>query len=539
MLGLAIAYMFEQSLGPESPWYAYLQTVETTSLAEGNPRFWGAEDQELLAGTELYYHTLKVEEDDVAEVHKDDVLPFLVRHGLFADQPAFRTLECYRDALLAVASRAFEVDVYHGLSLVPGACLFNHSAEEDVHFEVQNQVCPLCGSAGLCEHLVAKLEGQDDDHDGGNCHSHSHGDGEEHDDSHSHTHSHSHSSEPKEEVTELSEEGLSSSFEYSDDEDDGFEDVDDDEEDDDDEEEDDEDVELKDADAESGDEEGDADDNDDEEEEEEEPDTCDIVTVKTILPGREVFNTYGELSNHQLASRYGFAIWDNPYEAVGLSPEIQAYTAENDLAARETWWARFFYEGLYGIKPEQYEDLAEAFENRDEEEDEEEEEDEMQLPPSPEQVTWEDEAYLTADGSPSEGLVKAIKVLTMPAADFSALQAQFEAGDYDTVLNMNTKTLSEKAGVLVKALLALRFQRYADGNLSSTQCKQLIEKLKKSKKLPADEATTTERKIMALTIKGTEKLVLERAVAWVSKLEQKRKNKKKPTGKPNGKPQRR
>ncbi|PWN49376.1 SET domain-containing protein [Violaceomyces palustris] len=49
-----------------------------------------------------------------------------------------------------VSSRAFVVDVYHGLALVPVADLFNHSSHHNIHFESDDVVCPECGSFDAC-----------------------------------------------------------------------------------------------------------------------------------------------------------------------------------------------------------------------------------------------------------------------------------------------------------------------------------------------------------------------------------------------------
>lgn len=81
------------------------------------------------------------------------------------------------------------------------------------------------------------------------------------------------------------------------------------------------------------------------------------------------------------------------------------------------------------------EELAEAAAEKDEGSDDEmiqEDEDEDNLPPSPENVTWEDEAYITSTGVPSEGLVKMIHVLAMSDDEFSQLCESFDAGDYTT-----------------------------------------------------------------------------------------------------------
>ena len=51
-----------------------------------------------------------------------------------------------------VSSRAFHVDAYHGLAMVPIADAFNHTEENHVHLETDWQVCSECGSLDKCEH---------------------------------------------------------------------------------------------------------------------------------------------------------------------------------------------------------------------------------------------------------------------------------------------------------------------------------------------------------------------------------------------------
>ena len=46
----------------------------------------------------------------------------------------------------------------------------------------------------------------------------------------------------------------------------------------------------------------------DSEEEEDKDDTVEMVTNAVIHPAHEVFNTYGEISNHELLINYGFQL---------------------------------------------------------------------------------------------------------------------------------------------------------------------------------------------------------------------------------------
>ena len=51
-----------------------------------------------------------------------------------------------------MSSRAFQVDAFHRLALVPLADLFNHSTPNHVHLASDDFVCPECGSLHECEH---------------------------------------------------------------------------------------------------------------------------------------------------------------------------------------------------------------------------------------------------------------------------------------------------------------------------------------------------------------------------------------------------
>ncbi|WFD25655.1 hypothetical protein MNAN1_000619 [Malassezia nana] len=56
------------------------------------------------------------------------------------------TLDQFLLAFSLVSSRAFVIDVFHGLCLVPVADLFNHSAPNNVQVESDSDVCIQCGS---------------------------------------------------------------------------------------------------------------------------------------------------------------------------------------------------------------------------------------------------------------------------------------------------------------------------------------------------------------------------------------------------------
>lgn len=66
--------------------------------------------------------------------------------------PRHPTQDDFLRAFSLVSSRAFHVDAWHGVALVPLADAFDHSDEHDVHFASDPWVCPECGSFDQCEH---------------------------------------------------------------------------------------------------------------------------------------------------------------------------------------------------------------------------------------------------------------------------------------------------------------------------------------------------------------------------------------------------
>lgn len=488
MLALTLAYMYEKSLGKESPWFEYLETIEEVSEAT-IPRFWTLQEQEWLVGSEVEYMG-GLDASEVSGVYEEEVKPFIEANHLFENSPKLKTLESYRDALVAVSGRAFEVDVYRGLSLVPGACLFNHTNDEDVHFESQDAVCPVCGDANFCEHALEHMQFDEHEH----AHSHENGECGGHDHSHSHSHTGS-SKDEKPEETELTEEGIS---DESEEEDDGFEDIEEDEDVDEDEDE-----EMEDAEFEEK--EGDAEEDEEDEEEDEEVDTCDIISVKNIPAGKEVYNTYGELSNGVLLSRYGFALWDNVHETVSLGKELLSYVKENNLKKRTAWWAENFYRLIFGIDPEDWsEDMT----------DPEDEDDETALPPpSPDSITWLEILDIFSNGVPSPGLMAILYLLSLSQDEYDAFVAKVEGGDYDSI-SFNNRGLA-----LLKSLVEIRAKRYADGGMSSSDCLKLLDTLQSD--------PSKSRESLALIVRGTEKLVIERTLSWIEDASKKGKKGKK------------
>ncbi|XP_057427290.1 ribosomal lysine N-methyltransferase 3 [Lotus japonicus] len=130
-LGLAVAIMYERSLGGDSPWYGYLQVLPQQECL---PLVWTLNEvNDLLCGTELH-QTVQEDKTLMYEDWKENILPLL---DLAPSElnPEFFSVEQYFAAKSLITSRGFEIDDYHGSGMVPLADLFNHkTGAEDVHF---------------------------------------------------------------------------------------------------------------------------------------------------------------------------------------------------------------------------------------------------------------------------------------------------------------------------------------------------------------------------------------------------------------------
>ncbi|CAN6675155.1 ribosomal lysine N-methyltransferase 3 [Trichomonascus vanleenenianus] len=443
MIGLTVAYMFERAQKEKSPWYPFLQTIDETPTKQSLPRFWAEEQQEWLTGTQAE-RMGGLDESEVSVAYEQVIEPFVSKYkSLFEGIPSYSTLDGYKTALMNVCSRAFEVDYFRGLSLVPGACLFNHSDSEDVHFEAESQVCDACGNAYYCDHIAyeeyveaRRAAGEpvsDDDED------YEEGDDSEFEDI----------SDEEEEQENGSAINDMSNFV---DEEPGEEAL-----------------QLIDV-------------NEEDEDSDSDEDTCDIRTIRNISSGKEIFNSYGDMPNGILISRYGFAIWDNKNESISLSDEIMSHIKTDDLKKRHKWWGRHFYTAVYGISPDEYEG----------------DDDDI---PHPEAVTWEDVAEIDSTGRPTKGLRMLLNVLSMTPKKFMLLHARVKRGNYSA----SPDSLAAESRSLLKALIKRRLASYQDGNLSSAEYKRMLDAATGS-----DEDTV--RKRLAITVRGTEKLVLERAL---------------------------
>ncbi|KAF8518024.1 SET domain-containing protein, partial [Hysterangium stoloniferum] len=146
---------YRSSIGAASPWHEYF-----LSLPRGRVDiavFWGADGDrdgmealKWTQGTEIQsilspYSQLALRER-INEYFENIACPMLQQLQLSY------VLKDFHRAYSLVSSRAFIVDAYLGLSLVPVADAFNHIENNHVHLQSDYHVCSACGSLDECDH---------------------------------------------------------------------------------------------------------------------------------------------------------------------------------------------------------------------------------------------------------------------------------------------------------------------------------------------------------------------------------------------------
>lgn len=456
MYGLVLAFIYEKEMGDKSPWWVYLKTINYND-DKGNyllPLCLHSEkEKSILKGTEV---------DFMGGLDSDDLLEHFQTSCQFAEDVYDEVGIAVPNALkeenlnefaaitLAVASRAFEIDNYIALGLVPGADLFNHDAsgEENVHFVTLGEVCPYCGKEDGCGHE-------------------DYGPPE--------------SEEEEEEEEEEEKEEVSSERVEGDSEDDGsdaevieqldeitmdyVEQIENELK---------EEKERKDAEDQ---EQSETSDDEDEEFDHSEffmnPDECcDIVLERKIVKNKEVFNTYGELPNAVLLVKYGFAVEDNIYESLCVGPQIVNFRKENPhLEERFDWWSCM---GWILLREEEKNNSKneEEGDDSDEEEEEEEEEDEEEE----EEESWLFQCRVEHPGKASTQLRAVAKLLTMSTVEFEAMVAD-ESCDGEMIMReLANKKPTKEGKVLLKRWIQERYATVGDGKTRSGELKRQLRK---------------------------------------------------------------
>ncbi|XP_059656239.1 ribosomal lysine N-methyltransferase 3 [Cornus florida] len=94
--------------------------------------------------------------------------------------------------------------------------------------------------------------------------------------------------------------------------------------------------------------------------EEDEPTVLEMIIVKDVKAGAEVFNTYGSLGNAALLHRYGFTEPDNPYDIVNIGLELVHKWSSSLFSGRHSrsrlsFWRKLGYSGCISQNSEYFE----------------------------------------------------------------------------------------------------------------------------------------------------------------------------------------
>ncbi|KAF7971288.1 hypothetical protein HWV62_21542 [Athelia sp. TMB] len=144
--------------GPASPWAPYLAALPAhvpIALFWGEPAAApspealrdGRTAAAWLRGTEVQRELERTPVEAIRAYYARVAQPLLG-----AASTSTSTLRAFLHAYALVASRAFLVDAFHGLAMVPIADAFNHDQENHVHLESDYDVCARCGAVDECPH---------------------------------------------------------------------------------------------------------------------------------------------------------------------------------------------------------------------------------------------------------------------------------------------------------------------------------------------------------------------------------------------------
>ncbi|KDQ61613.1 hypothetical protein JAAARDRAFT_171946 [Jaapia argillacea MUCL 33604] len=183
-LALALALYSELLQGQKSRWYGYLQSLPSEivdialfwSTYDRNPHVEHVDKEDALLahawikGSEIE-NCMRDKESGENILEEIDTFYSTVGSPILAQLRLPISLEGFYHAYSLVSSRAFLVDAYHGLAMVPIADAFNHAQENHVHLESDYDVCVICGALDECPHdedisdangecLSASIEGQ-------------------------------------------------------------------------------------------------------------------------------------------------------------------------------------------------------------------------------------------------------------------------------------------------------------------------------------------------------------------------------------------
>lgn len=159
IFGLVLATIYELSFGSSSPWHSYLATFNVQ--LSFTPIFqWNEQDKLNLKNTD--FEKLGLLNDEEFSQFVQECRRFAqANQSIVAIPPVLQDLDLMGKIFTSITSRAFAIDNFYQLSLVPFADLFNHmspvvvdgklSNQENVNFVCDGQVCDDCGEQD-CDH---------------------------------------------------------------------------------------------------------------------------------------------------------------------------------------------------------------------------------------------------------------------------------------------------------------------------------------------------------------------------------------------------
>nr|GEW16587.1 ribosomal lysine N-methyltransferase 3 [Tanacetum cinerariifolium] len=261
-LALAVAIMYEKSIGESSKWFGYLQIMPNANFDV--PLLWSVDQvDELLVGTELH-KTIKEDKALVYEDWKTCIVRFVESAPIPLNPDDFG-IEQYFAAKSLISSRSFQIDDYYGFGMVPLADLFNHKTDaEDVHFT------SVTSHSDSDYDNDESLESQiDDDSEGDHL-----------------SQDESNVASPRSDFSVDDESSSTTGI-------------------------------------------------------------LEMIMVRDVKAGAEVFNTYGSMGNAALLHRYGFTEPDNPYDIVNIDLELVLEWSSSIFSSRHSRSCISLWKRLY------------------------------------------------------------------------------------------------------------------------------------------------------------------------------------------------
>ncbi|ODV77870.1 uncharacterized protein CANTADRAFT_26887 [Suhomyces tanzawaensis NRRL Y-17324] len=172
MYGVIISVIYELSAGTKSPWYEYLNSIdfENSSVPVC---LWDQDDKDNFKNTEVDLLNL-LNPDELIQFYQECIkfakassqyvaIPAILNEDKASSAELVKLAQLHKfgQVVLSVISRAFKIDDYYDLGMVPGADLFNHMepqlngknivGHENIHFICDGSVCGECGEED-CDH---------------------------------------------------------------------------------------------------------------------------------------------------------------------------------------------------------------------------------------------------------------------------------------------------------------------------------------------------------------------------------------------------